>query len=375
MIAPEIFEALKREQVILGDLRGQGTYGSVFACRYDGGLPGAIKISHTPLDDGKLSAASKEFGRLMMLAELPRVPNLIHLKRVLQPCNHLATIWDLGEQDLEDRLAEHKGRGCTGIPRDELIRHVRAVGGALDFLHSRGFHHRDVKPRNLLLIAGSAHLADLGHTAYAGLSTGSQSIAGTPGYMAPEIAAGRDPSPASDLYSLAVTYLVLRTGQEPRGSIPKLLQQLDPAERPAVKAATADDPSRRPQGVRNWVDRLEREVCRRPLHVCPTCESGFATDRGLAQHRRDKHSARFPCSIGACAERFATLDELETHVVEVHHWGLCRICGVAFLSPERLKEHRAQCRPPTKGQRTRGVGRGQTPREQRDPRVSTEDET
>lgn len=98
------------------------------------------------------------------------------------------------------------------------------VGGALDAAHEAGLVHRDVKPQNVLVDRdGKAYLADFGLTRASGIETtagGSRPMLGSVAYVAPEIVAGEQPTPASDRYSLAATLFHCLTGDVPfpRGS-------------------------------------------------------------------------------------------------------------------------------------------------------------
>lgn len=93
------------------------------------------------------------------------------------------------------------------------------VLGALQHAHSHGIVHRDIKPGNVLItVGGKAKLADFG-VARAAPGTMEASLGGvfvgTPSYAAPEQSAGREVSPASDLYSLGCVLYECLTGKPP----------------------------------------------------------------------------------------------------------------------------------------------------------------
>ena len=96
---------------------------------------------------------------------------------------------------------------------------------ALDHAHYQGVIHRDVKPSNILVAgrasaAGSrAKLTDFGvaHVVGGDALTRTGDVIGTLAYMAPEQAEGREVSPSSDLYSLALVLYEALTGVNPLG--------------------------------------------------------------------------------------------------------------------------------------------------------------
>ncbi|MEU5848178.1 serine/threonine-protein kinase [Saccharopolyspora shandongensis] len=153
------------------------------------------------------------------------------------------------------------------LPPLQVARIGVQVTGALAAAHMAGIVHRDLKPGNILLGDNDiAKITDFGISRAIGdvAVTKSGILAGTPAYLAPEVALGRDPAPASDVFSLGSTLYAAIEGGPPfgvdenaisllhrvaRGQIeppqqagpmtPALMQLLrpDPVERPTMAQA------------------------------------------------------------------------------------------------------------------------------------------
>lgn len=152
--------------------------------------------------------------------------------------------------DGEDLAGVLAARAASGdlLPAAEVLRIGRALAAALDFAHSQGIIHRDVKPSNVLLAKnGRVVLTDFGLAL--DLQQGSSGEAfGTPHYMPPEQARrSTDAVPQSDLYSLGVILYEMLTGvipfddESPTAVALKHLTEAPPPPRsinPALSPAT-----------------------------------------------------------------------------------------------------------------------------------------
>src|SRR3984893_2815718 len=111
----------------------------------------------------------------------------------------------------------------TGMPAGEMLRTITAVADALDYAHSRGMLHRNVKPANILFTNPADGeqqilLTDFGIARQLGDPNGAlvPDLTGeTVGYVAPEQLMGPDIGGRADQYALAATAFHLLTGAPP----------------------------------------------------------------------------------------------------------------------------------------------------------------
>jgi serine/threonine protein kinase len=113
---------------------------------------------------------------------------------------------------------------------EEVLRIGAALAAALEHAHAHGVIHRDVKPHNILVphepaehALGVAKLTDFGGALLVGEDglTRTGDVLGTLAYMAPEQSEGREATPETDLYSLALVLYEALCGVNPvRGANP-----------------------------------------------------------------------------------------------------------------------------------------------------------
>jgi serine/threonine protein kinase len=147
----------------------------------------------------------------------------------------------LPSKSLSQLIAE---RGTLPVP--EVARIGEQVAAALQAAHEAGIVHRDVKPGNILIDdAGVAKLTDFGISRAQGdmTLTATGLVGGTPAYLAPELARGADPAPASDVFALGATLYHAIEGHCPYGDNPNQLALLHTAAsgkvRPPMQAGKA----------------------------------------------------------------------------------------------------------------------------------------
>ena len=260
--APPVEELLGYRLI---DRLGQGGYGEVWRAEAPGGLNKAVKFVFGRQDDTR---AAREMKAMERVREV-RHPFLLSLERIDLVEGRLVVISELADGSLRDRFYDCLDSGLPGIPRDELLRYMRESADALDFLRdTHRLQHLDVKPENILLLAGHVKVADFGLVKSIGGATESLVGGMTPTYAGPEVFRG-SPGEASDQYSLAILYQELLTGQLPFGgqSTAELtfqhlndephLAPLCEEDRYAVSRALAKEPSHRYASCSDFVRALE----------------------------------------------------------------------------------------------------------------------
>ena len=212
--------------------------------------------------------------------------------------------------------AESRG-GLDKVPMDERLDLFVQAAEAVAAAHSVGVLHKDLKPANLLIepkkeggwqvrltdfgsgkLIDPAALADLGVTRMGFTQTqsiGSDSLTGTPMYLAPEVLAGQAPTQASDLYALGVLLYQIIVGDLKKPISPGWESDIsDDLLREDIAASASGNPDNRIKTAADLLERVRTLTQRRELQV-----EELETRHRLAllQRQIQKAKARRPWAI------------------------------------------------------------------------------
>ncbi len=208
--------------------------------------------------------------------------------------NHpgIVTVHDIGQEESSgisfiamefvegSNLKEILAQG-RALSFDQIGDIISQVADAIDFAHTKGIIHRDVKPANIILLEGNrAKITDFGiakiASGVANLTTTGQFL-GTPNYMAPEQIKGTPVDGRTDIFSLGICLYECLTRRKPFGGdslttisykivhepfppIHEINPQIPEGYEEVVAKALAKDPARRYQRGREMASALRAVV-------------------------------------------------------------------------------------------------------------------
>ena len=286
---------------------GRGGMGVVYLAR-DVQLDRDVAIKVLPTHLARDPEARERFLREARMAASLSHPHIVPIHRVSEvPAGH-------PEQSegprfvffvmsyVEGETLGERIRTRGPLPPADATRVMREVAWALAYAHGRGIVHRDVKPDNILLEAGTgrALVTDFG-IARGGRDTVTVTdpgkIMGTAHFMSPEQAAGEAVDGRSDIYALGVVgylavsgrlpfeasnlpALLVRQATEPATSVMRAAPGLPPALGAAIDRCLTRDPAGRFADGETLADALAPAPDARPA-LPPTLRAWLAARNPL----------------------------------------------------------------------------------------------
>ncbi|XP_050291316.1 serine/threonine-protein kinase TIO isoform X3 [Quercus robur] len=192
------------------ELVGEGSFGKVYKGRRK--FTGQTVAMKFIMKHGK---SEKDIQNLRQEIEILRKlkhENIIEMLDSFESEQEFCVVTEFAQGELFEILEDDK---C--LPEEQVQAIAKQLVRALHYLHSNRIIHRDMKPQNILIGAGSVvKLCDFGFAR--AMSTNTvvlRSIKGTPLYMAPELVREQPYNHTADLWSLGVILYELFVGQPP----------------------------------------------------------------------------------------------------------------------------------------------------------------
>ncbi len=192
---------------------GRGGMGVVYL-GYDTMLKRPVAIKVLPPTFSFDQEFVERFHREAVLAANLHHPNIVTIHDVGEQEGYHYIVMEYLEGETLDQWLRHNG----AMSPQQAAPVLQQLASALDYAHSRGVVHRDVKPSNVMIAPdGRAKLMDFGlvRAGEGSNLTRSGVVLGTPEYMAPEQALGERVDGRTDIYALGVVLFRLLTGHAP----------------------------------------------------------------------------------------------------------------------------------------------------------------
>jgi tetratricopeptide (TPR) repeat protein len=242
-------------------------------------------------------------------------------------------------------------------PEREAARLIETLARAVQYMHQRGILHRDLKPNNVLLTAdGTPKITDFGLAKLLDAGAGptqTETMIGTPSYMAPEQAASdaQKVGPPADVYSLGAILYELLTGRVPfHGDTPlstleQVRTQAPVPPRRVRRCVSVDleticlkclekEPGRRYTNAGALADDLRCFLEGRPIRARPVPvwqRFGKAAARRPALVAWALGAAALVCLVLTACWHFRVADRLASHRAEEKYQQFVRLRDEALL--------------------------------------------
>ena len=195
---------------------GSGGMGTVYRAVDGGGTSVALKLLHPHV--GADPSSRERLRREVLALQRLRHPGVAAVLDAEADSTEAFLVTELvSGSDLNEHV---RTRGS--LDAEQLHRLADGLRDALAAVHAAGVVHRDLKPSNVLVTGDGPVLIDFGiaQSVDEPRVTSAGFVVGTPGYLAPELIDGAEPTPATDWWGWAALLAFAATGRAPFGTRP-----------------------------------------------------------------------------------------------------------------------------------------------------------
>ncbi len=177
----------------------------------------AVKMLHESLtsDPGFLEKFRREAHAAANLSH----PNIVTVHDIGQDGRRHYIVMEYVEGQTLKQIIQEYGEKGRPMPIGRALDLIIQASAGLGYAHRANLVHCDIKPHNILVTQdGRVKVTDFGIARAMSQATQQGTLSqiwGTPQYFSPEQAAGRPPTPASDVYALGVVLFEMLTGRLP----------------------------------------------------------------------------------------------------------------------------------------------------------------
>jgi serine/threonine-protein kinase len=328
--SPASWPAVSQYEIL--DELGRGGMGVVYLARHRQ-LGRLVALKMVLAGEFAGSAARARFRSEARAAARLQHPGVVQIFDVLEQDGRPYVVLEyVAGGSLAQRLAS------APLPAREAARIVEALAQAMEYAHQQGIVHRDLKPSNILLTPdGEPKVTDFGLAKALDDESGltrSESIIGSPSYMAPEQAHGwaKRVGPAADVYSLGSILYEAVAGRPPfkSATVLETLEQVKFHE-PVPPGQLARDLPRDLETI--CMACLRKEPTRRYRTASALAEDLGRFRRGESVRARPVHAAE---RTWRWARRRPAVASLLAALVVTIAAGFCGV-AVLWLRAERLR--------------------------------------
>lgn len=279
----------KLGQYQMGNIIGKGGFGSVYKALdpHRAHFVAIKQVSLNVLNSGDLGSIKMEISLLSKLKHR----NIVKYIDSIRTDHHLNIVLEYIEGGSLASILKKFGAFIESLAAIYTLQILRG----LEYLHSQGVIHRDIKGANVLTTKnGLVKLADFGVAMKLNESDSSKRrVVGTPYWMAPEIVDMNHPTPACDIWSVGSTVIEMQTEKPPYAD----LEQMS-----ALYRIVSDPHPPLPEGITRYLESFlllcfEKSPRRRPS------ASELLSDEWIEKYTRHKNQK---ASQGESTQRMVT---------------------------------------------------------------------